>query len=247
MTRAPDASPPLRFTVATWNIHRLMPGAKATRDRLLALDADFIALQETTPAWEAFLRPAVDERFAHVEFRHWVRAGGLAILARRPFETIAYIESAAGKYPAWLVEARTPLGPVDVAVVHLHPPAGDDLDFSIWGWLTRGRDRALEMERLIEHRRPDRPTIVLGDFNETKRGRAMRRLVRAGFRNTADLDGHAPSWRLHPRAPFVGARLDHLMFSPRLACADSRVLDHAGSDHAPLHAAFTHASPSPPT
>lgn len=128
---APKAPAPLvkqkqQLKVVTFNVNFSgVDMAKAARV-LRKTDADVVALQETTPAWEQSLRRRLRGLYPVQRYRHAGGAGGLAFLSKYPLNSLKVIPPPAqGWFPAWLVQVRTPLGQVLLLNVHLRPPIGD--------------------------------------------------------------------------------------------------------------------------
>lgn len=80
------------------------------------------------------------------------------------------------------------------------------------------------------------PVLVVGDLNATPPMRQLRRVLDAGLRDGAAINGEG--WRMtwpngHRLLPRV-FRLDHVLVSPQLTVPSYRVGQAAGSDHSPL-------------
>lgn len=244
----PAVTPPgPHFSVLTWNVNYGMPGPQAVADTLGEADADVVCLQETTAAWEAYLRPRLSGRYPHVVFRHRGGAGGLAFLSKHPLTELEWIEpprdGESGWFPAWLVRVDVPGGPVQVLSVHLRPPVSDEGSF-LSGYYETKPVRRREIERVAEYLRPieEMPALIVGDFNEDESGRAVAWLHERGYTDALrEFDRSAQTWRWRTSVGTLKDRLDYVMYSPRLECYGAQVLRAGASDHYPIAAVLGRA------
>ena len=224
-----DSKPCLR--VASWNIHKAVgTDRRRDADRVLAgiaaLQADIVALQEAD--FRLGDRPSAlpRDRIAAVTGleplpigRNAVSLGwhGNALLAR-PTIHMAGIDhlDLPGHEPrgAVIADLDTP-APLRVVAVHL-------------GLLRAARRRQLDAIRAALNRRPARPTVILGDFNEHSR--------RVGLGRIATPFVILPTAATFPaRRPFLP--LDRILHSPDLDLVPldfARPKGHQPSDHQPL-------------
>lgn len=205
----------MQFSLATYNVNYGMPGHPRTLAAIRALDVDALFLQETTPEWERALGAGT--------FRHWKpgRAGGQGLLTRLPVEREQILDAPTGWFPAWLVVLKG----LQVLAVHLRPAfslaSGFHRDF-----FATDTVRKLEIETYLARLDPDRPTVVLGDFNEPD-GPALATLRARGYRQA---DATAHTWRfLHWKR-----RYDHVFAGPGVQVTATTVVDAGASDHLPL-------------
>ena len=229
--------------VMTYNVNFGLGGDLATLDAIAGGDADLVLLEEITPEWEVALRRDLAGLYPHMTFHHAPGAGGLAILARLPFEEKDLVPSPTGWFPALRLVAETPIGPVQVLVVHLHPPASDGGSYlSPSAYLEAPGWRRAEMEAFFAHLDPSLPTVVAGDFNETGDGRAVAYLEAHGLRSALpEFHPHAATWHWATSVGTLSAQFDHIVYDPRLDPLDARVLDAGRSDHLPVVADFVRA------
>lgn len=234
------SSEPADLTVATYNLNFGLAGDEATLDTLEALEAGVLVLQETSPEWELHIRARLGARYPH---QHWLHsesypAGGSAILSRHPLREIRESPSAVGWFAAIRAVVETPSGPVQVIDVHLKPPVSASGSLVV-GYFTTPDERRLEMEQHLDalHDR-DLPTIVAGDFNES-RGEALSLLGQLGFENagTRFAPGR-PTWRWQLGPVRLRHRLDHVLHDARLECLGAVIVDAGRSDHVPVVARF---------
>ena len=79
---------------------------------------------------------------------------------------------------------------------------------------------------------------MLGDFNESDRGRAVKVLRARGYRSAlARHDRRTATWQWRTSFGTVRSRLDHVLYRG-LRCTAARVLPYAASDHFPVEAVF---------
>jgi endonuclease/exonuclease/phosphatase family metal-dependent hydrolase len=217
----------MHVRIASWNIHegvgidgRYAPARIA---RVLAeIDADIVALQEfaarrgDAERLREQLEQATGARLCAVPtFTKRGRAFGNALLSRLPFVSQTCIDLAIGR--------REPRNAID-AVVDVH---GRQLRVIATHLGLRAAERQAQVARLRECLAQSAlPTVLLGDFNEWRRG------------SLATLDLHAvPTSPTFP-SPVPVARLDRVFVAPH----DLRIEAHVhrsrdarvASDHLPL-------------
>lgn len=237
---ASDGRPAL--AVMTYNVNFGIPGDRPTLAAIRGGDADVVLLQETTPEWERALRASLSARYPHMLFRHCCGAGGLAVLAKRPFEEKDYLEGPAGGwFPALRLVAQTPIGPVQILSVHLHPPVSSGGSV-VSGYFSTPAIREEEISAFTRALDPGLPTLVAGDFNESSSGRAVGFLAKNGL--VSALPEFAPSqrtWRWRTSVGEVSSQLDHLAYDRRLEPLDVRAVEAGSSDHLPVVGLFQRA------
>jgi len=238
-TRMPERPADPHFAVLTYNVNFGGPRPDLAAKAILRADADVVCLQETTPAWEKCLRVRLKETYPHVVFRHFGGAGGQAVLSRFPVKETAYVLPKAGWFPGWIVEAQTPIGPVQILNVHLRPAVSDRGSFSVGSYYSTKAVRLDEMRWFAARLKPKRPAIVLGDFNEDDSGRAVRWLQTRGMKNALrEFDTSTDTWRWRTGLVTFRDRLDHILYSPELHCFSAWVVKRGASDHLPVVAVF---------
>jgi endonuclease/exonuclease/phosphatase family metal-dependent hydrolase len=231
--RRPPAEDERHLTVMTWNVNFGVRGDDEARRAILDTDADVVFLQESTPAWERWAREHLSGAYPHQRFDHCCRAGGLAVLSKTPFEVKDIIEAPSGWFPAARVLVETALGQVQVLNVHLHPPVSESGGF-VSGYFTTDPVRHDELSRYLVDLDPDLPTLILGDFNET-RGLAVRTLEDLGFACAVErFTRSAITWRWQLPALDLEQNLDHIFAGPGLRAIDFAVVEAGRSDHLPV-------------
>lgn len=243
--RLPQEPPPdtPHLKVMTYNLNYGLVGDPSTLEAIGAEDADIICLQETTPPWEELIRARYQDRYPHIAFQTERGAGGLGILSKVPLSEDARIEGRRGWFPAWRVTADTTLGPVQLLLVHLRPPMSDDGSM-VKGYLQADSIHLDEITAFAEALDPERPTIVLGDFNEEPDGAAIAWLEARGYTNA--LPAYQPganTWRWSTSLIDLSGTLDHVVYSRALQPLDARVVSVGRSDHLPVVVTLVRAEP----
>lgn len=236
-----EASDDAHLVVLTFNVNYGLAGDARNIEAVRDADADIVLLQETTEAGaEAFAEALVDD-YPHLSFEDCCNAGGLGYLSKHPILLDDYLEPPdieGAWFPAWRVVVQTPLGPVQTLSVHLRPPVSDSGSW-VSGQFTTPKIRAKEIEAfwaLLDH---DMPTIVAGDFNEGKNGRAVKFLEEQGMVSALpQVSRNAKTWHWPTKVGELTAMLDHVVYGPPLELVHAEVLDEGVSDHYPVRAVF---------
>lgn len=233
-----DPTPGLpHFRVQTYNVELTEYSDESTVDAVGAADADVVALQEVTPEWEDVLRERYSDRYPHMLFETDGGAGGLAVLSKYPLVDRGLLLGPGDWHPAWHVVVHTPMGPVQLLDVHLRPM------FSGGGgaaksYLTAGDDHQSQVE-LYTDDCTDLPTLILGDFNESPDGDAVKWLEGQGFRNALPLfHPGQETWRFRSVGNQLGETIDHIMFDDAFEPLNAYVEVQGDSDHIPVVAHF---------
>jgi endonuclease/exonuclease/phosphatase family metal-dependent hydrolase len=256
-SKARPMPPPLakksdQIKVLTYNVN--WGGASMVRavSILARSRADIVALQETTPAWERFLKPRLERAYPHQRYLTSPGAGGMAFLSKHPLKDFRRIDPPKGGwFPGWSVLAQTPAGHIRVLNVHLRPPlqanGGMSTVASAYFATKPIRKRQLEKYVIQLPKEPDIPLIVMGDFNESESGRALRWAKKRGLENAlVKFDSSTPTWRWPTSVYTFTSRLDHILHTKELRCTAAQVLGDGGSDHRPVEAVFTASPKKPP-
>ncbi len=200
--------------------------------------ADVVCLQETTPEYEAVLRPRYASRYPYQLYRPRPHAAGLAVLSRFPVVDRGYHRAPHGWHPAWHVEVATPSGPVQILLVHLRAKMSGRVD-DLTALLTLGGDHLDEIKGFSRYTKAGRPTLVVGDFNEESDGAAVRWLEARGYRDALPLFHPGEhTWRHPVLAWEFRQMLDHVLFDRAFIPLDARVIHTGHSDHLPVVARF---------
>lgn len=233
--------------VMTYNVNYGTAGDEETLAAVEKGGAELVLLQETTPEWEQHLRSRFEPDFAHVAFRHCCGAGGIGVLSKYPFTEEEYLEPPErGWFPAWRLIVDSPIGRLQVLAVHLRPQLGDNGGV-VSGYFSTPSVRGAEMEKYFSHLDEGLPTIIAGDFNEQRGGRALDYLEERGFRSAlSEFEGSAKTWRWSTSLGQLQREFDHVVYGPGLRPLSARVIDAGRSDHLPVVAVFTRTAGAGP-
>lgn len=243
-TRLPRATEPTEPTLAvlTYNVNYGLAGDPDTVDAIASSKADVIFLQEANAEWRDAAAKTLAKRWPYQRWLDAPAAGGQAVLSRWPFSEPELLESPTGWFFGLRVEARTPLGRVQVLSVHLHPPVTERGSW-VAGYFSTGGVRRTEIETFAESLRADLPTLVVGDFNEGTSGDAVSWLEHHGLRSALpEYSPKAKTWRWREGPLKLSAQFDHLAYDDRLEPLHAEVLPLGNSDHLPVRAVFTLAT-----
>jgi endonuclease/exonuclease/phosphatase (EEP) superfamily protein YafD len=237
--------PPLRgeptLTVMTFNVNFALAGDAQTLRAIADYPADLVFLQETNRAWQAHAQAPLSALYPHQVWHHEPAAGGQAILSKRPFTVRQVLPSPTGWFPALHVAAETPLGDVEVLAVHLHPPITETGSW-VAGYFTTDGLRLREIAKYIAALDQQKPTLIVGDFNEGTRDLAMTFLESRGFRTTLpEFSPDAKTWHWPFGKLELSAQFDHLVYDPALEPLDAAVMQVGRSDHFPVRGSFVRA------
>jgi endonuclease/exonuclease/phosphatase (EEP) superfamily protein YafD len=221
------------FRVLTYNVNWGMPRPDLAAEIIRNSNAEIVCLQETTREWESYLRAALSREYPYMEFREsrGRMGGGLGFLSKMTPTEVAYIPSDTGWFDGWIREFETPIGPVQILNVHLHPPVTEHGGW-IRGYLFTGKDRLREMQRFYPAHKPGTPMLVVGDFNDTQNSAAIKWLKRQGMTNALpQFDRHSDTWEWQAGPIKLHRRMDHVLYSPGLNCCAAEVIHAGASDH----------------
>jgi endonuclease/exonuclease/phosphatase (EEP) superfamily protein YafD len=239
---APGPRPTLRLM--TYNVNFGIAGDAPTLAAIESGGADVVFLQEISKQWETSLRATFGARYPHVVFYPRGGAGGIGAMSRLPIRAHQLLASEGdGWFPALRLVLDSPLGALQVLVVHLRPPVSDGGSF-ISGHFTAPAIHEKEIARFCETLDRDLPTMVVGDFNEEEDGRAVAYLASAAWKMKSALPEFAPdrpTWRWPTTFHTFERRLDHIVYDGRLEPLKVEVLDAGRSDHFPVVGVFVRA------
>jgi endonuclease/exonuclease/phosphatase (EEP) superfamily protein YafD len=185
---------------------------------------DVLCLQELTGALAAALRAAgLAQELPHLLEQPRRGGEGGAIASRWPLS------------PRWLTYPTTLAQPVAV----IGPIAGTELRIRVVSvhpipptWCTGPRLWRRDLVALPPPC-PELPTVLAGDFNATLDHGALRRVLRAGYRDAAALTGRGlrPTWPADRRRLPAFTTLDHQLVDAAGTVESFSVLPLPGSDH----------------
>lgn len=224
--------------VMTYNVNYGLSGDEDTMAAIEKGGADIVFLQETTREWEEALLKRFKKTYPHMEFRHCCGAGGLAVLSKYALEKKDYISSPSGWFPAWRLLVDSPLGKLQLLNIHLHPPVSDSGSI-VSGYVSTPKVRLEEIESFYACLEPELPTLIAGDFNEKKGGRAVTFLSKKGFQSVLpEFHPGKTTWRWKTSLGTVKYQLDHIMYNKHLRPLSAEVISYGRSDHLPVVAVF---------
>lgn len=224
--------------VVTFNVDLKKYQDEETIEAVGRIGGDIVVLQEVNRGW----REALEANYAaEFPFRAYEgeASGGLAILSKHPFEDRGVLPGVDGWHPAWHVVVDSPIGPLQMLLVHLKPPFSAREGIS--GYLDADEARLREVQTFHAPCDDDIPTIILGDFNESPGGAALSYLGDRGFRNV--LPQFRPgqeTWR-YERSLYDQAidTLDHILYqASEFDPLNAYVRYYGNSDHLPVVALF---------
>ena len=237
---APAGAGQPQLKVLTYNVNFGIPGDRPTMDAIADSDADVVLLQETNEEWEQALRSRFVGRYPYQLFVTRPAAGGMGVMSRSSFALRETIPSPVDWFPALRLLVDTPLGPVQVLSVHLHPPVSQSGSW-ISGYFTTGGVRLKEMNAFVASLEA-LPTLVVGDFNEEADGQAVDSLLQRGARDAVSgyLDD-TPTWHWPVGPITLRMQLDHVLYQGGLRPTEVRVREAGNSDHFPVLVTFVRA------
>ncbi len=147
---------------------------------------------------------------------------GTMLFSRSPLQATETLPSVNQQY---LAVADTPVGRVDLVVVHTSNPR-----YAYDQWLT---DHSTIVDRAAQ--RTNRATILVGDFNATLEHLPLRTLRTLGYADAASATGAGwqPTWPTdQPFGPLIA--IDHLFTSAALRPVSISTVPIARSDHLAL-------------
>jgi endonuclease/exonuclease/phosphatase (EEP) superfamily protein YafD len=222
------------FSVMTYNVHKDRWRNENTLAAISNADADIVCLQETTAAWARVLTERFAARYPTMLFATREDAGGLAIFSKWPVEDRGVMPFSHDWHPGWYVIAETPGGRVQLLQVHLRAKFEGNSD-PLSNFLDTGHDHRAELDFFMKGMDPGMPTLVVGDFNESPNGHAVRSLEARGFRNALPL--YRPgqvTWKGKSVAAMLDMTIDHIMFDHFFEPLSAWVDSSGGSDHLPV-------------
>jgi endonuclease/exonuclease/phosphatase (EEP) superfamily protein YafD len=238
--RPPGPQPSLR--VMTYNVNFGIAGDGPTLAAIETGQADVVFLQEINKPWEASLRARFGAAYPHAIFYPRGGAGGIAVMSRLPIRAQQLIPRAPedGWFPALRLVLDSPLGALQVLVVHLRPPVSDGGSF-VSGHFTAPAIHEKEIALFCQSLDRHLPTMVVGDFNEEEDGRAVTYLAGHPWKMASALPEFAPdrpTWRWPTTFHTFERRLDHIIYDGNLEPLSVEVLDAGRSDHFPVVGVF---------
>jgi endonuclease/exonuclease/phosphatase family metal-dependent hydrolase len=214
-------------------------GVATASIRVLAFNVQF----DSTRTAESLVAPP---KYPHRAFFPKSGTWGLGIASRWPVSAAHTFPASPSRMPALEATVHTPAGPLHVVCVHLFPPAAKRRKHSgFFASLEQNAAlRVAQSKRLLKRYRRVTPLIVLGDFNETSDGDAVKTLLAARFVDACSVkDADCRATWPGPNSPWPAvARID-LVLGRGVGFISARVPDGGGSDHRPMTAALVIRNP----
>lgn len=226
------------FKVKTFNVEFGKQNDAATVNAVGQGNPDIVCLQETTAEWEAVLEERYAEQYPYQLYQPKPGAAGLAVLSRYPILDAGFLSAPNGWHPAWHVMVETPAGWLQILDVHLRASTVGN-GGTANSYLTTDGDHRYEIKAFTADLTKDMPTMIMGDFNESPDGVAVRYLESQGYRNVLPLyHPGQPTWRHASIAGQFDTTFDHILFDGSVEPLNAWVLDSGNSDHLPVMAHF---------
>lgn len=212
----------------------------STAAAITALGADVLGLQEVLE----FQRLDLDGRVPGLRWFGEGRAGGVSdeqcpvVLASPAVEMVSAQTRWFGRSPA-TTGMRLPGASAPRIATLCRLRSEDGVEFDVANTHLDehiSANRVASVRQLVEWLTPDRPTVVMGDFNAVPSDGALAALVEAGFR-LVPVDGGSA----HGFTGLGGTLIDHIFVSPHWTIIDAGVSRHRPggrfpSDHWPVWA-----------
>ena len=220
--------------IATWNVNFGGSQKKRAAQIIRKMDADIVCLQETNARWQSSLVAELKDLYPHMLFHNSRAAGGQAVLSKIPIVEKDWFVAGKGWFPVWILEAETTIGTLQIGSVHLRPPVSDTGSW-VKGYFTTDSIRKGEITALKARMNSKLPSIIVGDFNESDSGDAVRYLEGQGMHNALpQFDRKGKTWRWYLGPIKLSNRLDHILYDSRLDVSACGVVRAGGSDHFPI-------------
>jgi endonuclease/exonuclease/phosphatase (EEP) superfamily protein YafD len=222
----------------SYNVEFHSAGEPRTLTEIGAEDADIVALQEMTPATEAWIRAHYTDLYPFQLFRSTGGTDGLAILSRYELLDNGIHEGPGGWHPAWHVEVAVPGVRLQLLNVHLRSLLTGNSG-ALESLLNTDTDHLLEIDDFASRCDSGLSNLVVGDFNEGPDGDAVKYLARLGYGNVLPaFHPGQPTWRYRSVAGQLGDTVDHILYDDTLRPLNSWVKVKGRSDHLPVLAHF---------
>lgn len=200
-----------------------------------SIKSDILCLQETSKQWELFLNNHLKTNYPHRRFYHFPErsGGGIALLSKYPIATDILLKNTVGWFPALYGIIETPLGKISILNVHLKPGVNERGRI---GFLGREYFKAQtihkeELTLFIQTFTMKIADIIVGDFNETPRGKGVAFMQQLGYSQTLAQSypkKYTWQWRIFKQ------QYDYIFYREEFVCQNSSVYYKGESDHFPV-------------
>jgi endonuclease/exonuclease/phosphatase family metal-dependent hydrolase len=229
------------FVVATYNVLYLNRDLPALARTIRETKAELVALQETNPESERFLRRELGGVYRHMTFRGGNRSDGFGFLSQSTLRNFAFVDPLPGWRGAWIAEAALGGTNVQFVSVHLATPRikGPPSLAGVMKAFQEAEDiHAREIRSLHAQISTNLPVVVLGDFNSFSFFTAPVFLREHGYVDSfaavtpeADQKG---TWLTKNGEVDLQFRIDFIFHTQDLRTRESRILRSQASDHFPV-------------
>lgn len=189
-------------------------------------DPDVLLLMETDEAWNSALSEVLG-RYptikSHIADDHY----GLIFATRLPTSRVELLWPVAGDTPAVRAVLRSPSG-AEFNFIGLHPRP------PVPGNTTAVRDKQIKDAALMTQS-SERPTIVMGDFNDVAWSWTTKRFKQYGELLEPRV-GRGMISSFHADYPFMRLPIDQLFMTENVGLVSFHRLENFGSDHFPIAA-----------
>ncbi len=194
-------------------------------DEILAENPDLLLLQEYTPTWHRAMQKALTGTYPYYFGHPAEEAFGAAIYSKRPLSDPFRFPGAipGDRSPFFRSTVRVADWEIAVYCGHIVPPS----------WTNRNLMRRQFCELYDTLKQEQRPMLVGGDFNFTRRAEMDEKLKSLGLAeaHTESGIGRGATFKI-PWLPDIG--IDHVYISSGLAPIKCRTGVSRGSDHRPV-------------
>ena len=240
--------------VATYNLNWANRRGDEVLNAISIVRPDLICFQETTVQSEQFLRDRLSETHPHfyaVGHEGRYAAERFAFASRTELSELLFIPPEAGLFGFYCAKLQVAGKVIHVINVHLSPfqiRRGGGIADAMAALSTTEETHAIEIASIVEAIDPQRPTIVVGDFNSMSIFNAPKKLVELGFVDAfasvhEDADDHA-TWHWPTRPLPLALRIDYIFHTRHFVTTEATVVRREGSDHSLLVAELKFADQS---
>jgi endonuclease/exonuclease/phosphatase (EEP) superfamily protein YafD len=225
-TATPKGQP---FKLISTNVYFKNLNAQPTIDWILAEQPDAVIFIEVNDTWVTLLDRGLGDRYPHHFSYPRDDSRGIALYSRWPLDSAQLLPLPADSAPTIAATLQHPSGPIDLFALHLPVPFRASL------FAARNR----QLDALARHltTKPDRPTLLAGDFNLTQWSpyydRFLNQTQLINSRRSA-LASWPSASRVGWLAPLLGIPIDHCLASSDIGVAGFAHGPDLGSDHLPI-------------
>jgi len=225
------------YRLMTFNVFGRNEEPESIFDTVLAVDPDFLALQEYSPDVRGVLHPLLTDIYPHFQYCAGGQRAFVGLYSRLPFEpleedTCSSSIMATDRTARIIVRVEAETGPdFSLATTHNDWPAP----------ITRQAEQFATLRDALATVEP--PLILVGDFNSTPWSYALKTFVsETGLvRHTRNMPTFPMLWYYlrdwRPALPFLP--LDHVMTRGPVAIHALSTAAPSGSDHLPIIVEFS--------